>query len=204
MTSPNPIRINVMTNGFRDYALYNASLEYAINGTIIPSKSVDYPSIIYIGPSFFESYSTWPNTKFSHGFNLGKNGSEALESLIDTVPLACKALQGGKLAYWELGNEPDLYKTSSQGPFRPANWTEQDYVDEWLSKSRKIHDALAKACPEIATEQNYKYFAPSFAGLTNSLDLVTTWKDGLNTDHNIALNSVHKLVYHPILFYSES
>lgn len=183
---------NGITNIFRDYALYNASLEYAINGTIIPSKSVDYPYIIYIGPSFFESYSTWPNTKFSHGFNLGKNGSEALESLLDTVPLACKALQDGKLSHWELGNEPDLFKTSSQGIVRPANWTEQDYVDEWLAKTRKIREALAKACPEMATEQNYKYMAPSFAGLSNSLDPVATWKDDLDADHNIALNSIHE------------
>jgi hypothetical protein len=164
---------------------------------VIPSKSVDYPYIIYIGPSFFESYATWPKTKFSHGFNLGKNGSEGLETLLNTVPLACKALQDGKLAYWELGNEPDLFKTSSQGPVRPSNWTEQDYVDEWLAKSRKIHDALAKACPEMATEKNYQYLAPSFAGLTNSLDPVATWKDDLNTDKNIALNSVHKLVPSP-------
>ncbi|KAH8691375.1 hypothetical protein BGW36DRAFT_400670 [Talaromyces proteolyticus] len=175
----------------QDYALYNASLEYAINGTIIPSKSEDYPYILYIGPSFFESYSTWPDTKFIHGYNLGKNGSDSLKSLLDTVPLVCKALQGGKLAYWELGNEPDLYKTSSQGIVRPANWTEQGYVDEWLSKSRKIRAALAKSCPEMAADENYKYIAPSFAGLRNSLDPVKTWEDGLDSDKNIALNSEH-------------
>ncbi|KAF3406866.1 Beta-glucuronidase [Talaromyces pinophilus] len=178
----------------QDYALYNASLEYAVNGTVVPSKSVDYPYIIYIGPSFFESYSTWPNTRFIHGFNLAKNDSKSLQSLLDTVPLACRALQDGKLAYWELGNEPDLYKTSSQGVVRPANWTEQDYVDEWLTKSRDIRHALAEACPELATESNYKYIAPSFAGISNSLKPIATWKDGLNSDHNIALNSEHNYV----------
>lgn len=167
-------------------------MEYAVNGTVVPSRSVDYPYIIYIGPSFFESYSTWPNTRFIHGFNLAKNNSESLQSLLDTVPLACRALQDGKLAYWELGNEPDLYKTSSQGVVRPANWTEQDYVDEWLTKSRDIRHVLAEACPELATESNYKYIAPSFAGLSNSLKPIATWKDGLNTGRNIALNSEHK------------
>lgn len=151
--------------------------------------SVDYPYIVYIGPSFFESYSTWPNTRFIHGFNLAKNSSEALKSLLDTVPLVCQALQGGKLASWELGNEPDLYKTSQ---VRPANWTEQDYVDEWLTKSRDIRHALAEACPELATNSNYKYIAPSFAGISNSLQPIATWKDGLSTDHDIALNSEHK------------
>lgn len=167
-------------------------MEYAVNGTVVPSRSVDYPYIIYIGPSFFESYSTWPDTRFIHGFNLAKNNSESLQSLLDTVPLACRALQDGKLAYWELGNEPDLYKTSSQGVVRPANWTEQDYVDEWLTKSREIRHALAEACPELTTESNYKYIAPSFAGISNSLKPIATWEDGLNTDHNIALNSEHK------------
>ncbi|KAL1961879.1 hypothetical protein VTN77DRAFT_959 [Rasamsonia byssochlamydoides] len=178
----------------QDYALYNASLKTATNGTIIPSKSTDYPYILYIGPSFFESYSTWPDTKFIHGYNLAKNGSEALESLLATVPLACKALQGGKLAYWELGNEPDLYKTSAQGIVRPANWTEQDYVNEWLNKSRAIREVMAEACPEMATDAEYKYIAPSFAGINNSLKPITTWQDGLDTDHDIALNSEHNYI----------
>ena len=147
---------------------------------------------MYIGSSYFDSYSTWPNTKFVHGFNLGKNGSEGLDSLLATVPLACKALGGGKLAYWELGNEPDLYKTSAQGPVRPANWTAQDYVNEWLDKTRLIKSTMAQSCPELAANASYRYIAPSFGGVTNSLDPVTTWEDGLDTDQDIALDSVHK------------
>jgi len=42
----------------QDYALYNASLETAINGTFNLAKSADYPTTIFIGPSYFESYST--------------------------------------------------------------------------------------------------------------------------------------------------
>ncbi|KAL1849762.1 hypothetical protein Plec18167_008478 [Paecilomyces lecythidis] len=178
----------------RDYALYNQSLKTATNGTIIPSKSTDYPTMLYIGPSYFESYSTWPGTKFTHGFNLGKNGSEGLDTLRATVPLACKALQGGKLAYWELGNEPDLYKTSAQGPVRPSNWTEKDYVNEWLTKTELIKKELEKSCPDMADNATYQYIAPSFAGVSNSLNPVTTWRDGLNTDHDIALNSEHNYI----------
>lgn len=172
--------------------MYDQSLKTATNGTIEPSKAVDYPTILSIGPLFFESYSTWPDTKFIHGFNLGKNGSQALESLLATVPLACEALQDDKLAYWELGNEPDLFKTSAQGPVRPSNWTENDYVNEWLTKTRLIKKTLVESCPEMANDTKYQYIAPSFAGVSNSLNPVTTWRDGLNTDHNIALNSEHK------------
>lgn len=109
--------------------------------------------------------------------------------MLESVPVACKTLEGGKLAYWELGNEPDLYKTSAQGIRRPANWTEQDYVNEWLNKTARIEKRLIEACPELADS---KYIAPSFAGVTNSLNPVVTWEKGLDNSRNIALNSEHK------------
>ena len=94
----------------RDYALYNASLAAATNGTYTAASS-DYPTILYIGPSYFESYDTWPGVKFIHGFNLAKNTSEDRQLLLDYVPLVCKALEKSNgFFHWELGNEPDLYK----------------------------------------------------------------------------------------------
>lgn len=123
---------------------------------------------------------------------MAKNGSVGYDSLIATVPLACKALENGKLAYWELGNEPDLYKTSAQGKVRPPTWNEQDYVNEWLNKTRAIKAAMAQACPNLTTDALYQYIAPSFAGTANSLDPIKTWHDGLDTDHDIALISSHK------------
>src|SRR5664279_1690707 len=89
----------------QDYALYNPSLATAINGTINPARSADYPTTIFIGPSYFQSYNTWPDVKFIHGFNLGLGGknSAGWETLIDTIPLACKALSKGKLLWWEYG-----------------------------------------------------------------------------------------------------
>lgn len=176
----------------QDYAIYNASLPVATFGIYNFSKSADYPTTLTIGPSYFDSYSTWPNTKFIHGFNLAKNGSVGLNSLLAEVPLACKALEGGKLAYWELGNEPDLYKTSAQGVVRPSNWTEPDYVDEWLGKTRQMKQVMTSACPDLAQNSTYQFIAPSFGGTSNSLDPIITWRDGLNTDGDIALISSHK------------
>ena len=83
---------------------------------------MDYPTNITIGPSFFDSYNTWPSIQFTHGFDLARNGSAALTALLESVEPACKALEGNKLFAWELGNEPDLFKTSSQGVVRPADW----------------------------------------------------------------------------------
>ncbi|GCB18100.1 beta-glucuronidase [Aspergillus awamori] len=175
----------------QDFALYDPKLRAATNATYITSISTDYPLILSFGPAFFESYFTWPGTKFIHGFNLGKNSSSDIELMLESVPLACKALEGGKLAYWELGNEPDLYKTSAQGIRRPASWTEQDYVDEWLNKTARIEKRLVEACPELAES---KYIAPSFAGVTNSLNPVVTWEKGLDKSRNIALNSEHNYI----------
>ncbi|KAF2499314.1 hypothetical protein BU16DRAFT_570435 [Lophium mytilinum] len=178
----------------QDYAIYDPSLEVATEGIVDPAKSPDYPTTLSIGPSFFESYSTWPDTKFIHGFNLGRNSTAARESLIASVPLACKALSGGKLLYWELGNEPDLFKTSSQGPVRPSNWTEADYVAEWNSVTADIRAAMQKSNPDFASSSNFKWIAPSFGGVGNSLKAVPTWQDGLDTSGSIALFSSHNYI----------
>ena len=178
----------------QDYALYNASLPYAVNGTIDPAKSVDYPTTVYIGPSFFESYHTWPDTKFSHGFNLalGGNNTAGWDTLLETVPLVCEALEGGKLMWWEYGNEPDLYSTSYQGPVRPSSWNSTTYIDQWLNGTRHIKIGLENSCPDLASNATYGYLAPSFAGVDNTLKPITTWEDGLDVDHDIKLISSHK------------
>jgi len=75
---------------------------------------------------------------------------------------------------------------------RPAWWNEQDYVDQWLHWTQSIKAAMGKPCPDLVTEQNYKYYAPSFAGTDNSLNPIITWKDGLNTDKDISFIDSHK------------
>ena len=160
-------------------------------GIFNPSRSNDYPTTITIGPSYFDSYSTWPNTTFIHGFNLANNSTAGMESLLGCAALACKALQDGKLAYWELGNEPDLYKTE-QVPVRPSSWNEQDYVEEWLNKSRAIRTVVQETCPTMLQNGKFKFIAPSFAGTTNSLSPVVAWNSGLDTDQNIAMISGHR------------
>ena len=178
----------------QDYAIFNSSLDVATVGIVQPALSPDYPTILTFGPSYFESYQTWPRTKFIHGFNLGRNTSAARSALIESVSYACKALEGGKLAFWELGNEPDLYKTSAQGPVRPPTWSEQDYVDQWLFYTRAIRADMENACPDLATDALYKYYAPSFAGTTNSLNPIVTWQDGLDADKDIAIISSHNYI----------
>ncbi|KAI7098089.1 glycoside hydrolase family 79 protein [Hortaea werneckii] len=178
----------------QDYAIFNSSLDVASVGIFNTNISSDYPTTLTIGIPYFESYQTWPDTGFVHGFNLGRNSTAARQALIESVPYACKALQDGKLLYWELGNEPDLYKTSAQGPVRPPSWDEQDYVDEWLHWTREIREAMRQPCPRLASRNEYKYYAPSFAGASNSLDPIETWGDGLDKDKDIAVITSHNYI----------
>ena len=176
----------------QDYAIFNRSLSVATVGIYNPNISTDYPTTLSFGPSFFESYQTFPQTQFTHGYNLGRNSTAARQALIESVPYACKALGDGRLLHWELGNEPDLYKTSAQGPVRPPTWNEQDYVNEWLKYTREIRSKMKTACPNMAKSAAYKYYAPSFAGTSNSLNPIVTWEDGIDADKDIAIISSHK------------
>lgn len=218
-----------MGGNTQDYALYNASLPYALNGTFDYSRSADYPTTIFIGPSFFESYAQWPNTRFSHGFNLamGANASASLrtgagagagwQTLLDTVPLACRALggaagssdddddgsvsaSGSRLYLWEYGNEPDLYSTAAQGAVRPPaplGWNASVYVAQWREGARQIRASLNESCPDLlrgADGPASGFMAPSFGGVGNTLRLPATWAAGLDGDEDVTLVSTHKYV----------
>lgn len=177
----------------QDYAIYNPNLTIALKGTVNVTRSPDYPTTIEIGPSFFESYSTWPNVKFTHGFNMGGNHDDRQwATLIQTAEIACKTLGKDKLNWWEYGNEPDLFSTSAQGPVRSSNYNESDYVTEWLAATRAIKGVLSEACPDMLGNDTYGYLAPSFAGLSNHLTAPRAWTDGLDTDGTVRLFSTHK------------
>ncbi|KAI0178809.1 glycoside hydrolase family 79 protein [Hypoxylon sp. FL1284] len=179
----------------QDYAIYNPALSIAINGTYNDSRSPDYPTTIEIGPAYFESYSTWPDVKFSHGFNLGGNHDDRQwETLLETAALACKAIGKDKLYMWEYGNEPDLFATSSQGPVRPSDYNESDYVAEWLNGTRAIKSVLEENCPDLLSDDLYGYLAPSFGGTGNHLKAPRTWADGIDEDGDIKLFSSHNYI----------
>ncbi|KAJ4290738.1 hypothetical protein N0V88_006487 [Collariella sp. IMI 366227] len=186
---------NEVFDGFVSYSIEFSSFpDFA--GFIDPARSSDYPTTITIGPSYFESYNTWKDVKFYHGFNLGlgANRSSGWQTLLDTVPLACKALSGGKLYVWGYGNEPDLYAVSAQGPVRPPDWNEETYVDQWLNGTRMIKTLVEEHCPEMATDEAFGFMAPSFAGVGIQLKAPETWEAGLNEDNNIKLFSTHNYI----------
>jgi hypothetical protein len=50
---------------------------------------------------------------------------------------------GSRLAFFQIGNEPDLYQKASNGT-RPAGWGFDDYVREWVA----FADAVSARVPE--------------------------------------------------------
>lgn len=115
-----------------------------------------------------------------------------IETLKGTVPLVCRALGTSKVAYWELGNEPDLFKTSSQGPVRPSWWNETYFVQEWLNKTGIIRQSVQQNCPDVISQGKFRFYSPNFAGTSNSLNMITTWKNGLDANNDIAFIDSHK------------
>ena len=135
-----------------------------------------------IGPTFFNSYLAFPNTSFSHGFNLKNASNAAVQNIAASAAAACK-IAGHAISAFELGNEPDLY-------FSDIVTNPSDYVNRWLNGAKAIENAVAEACP------GYKFpgfMAPSFTGTTYSQKNETVpFSHGLNSMNNINLISSHK------------
>lgn len=181
----------------RDYALLNIYFEGTINGTYDPSKSKDYPTSIEYGPSWFESYAVFNNTKYIHGLNLAKatNGSGFLRNMLTGVTISCRYFQeNDRLLYWELGNEPDLYRTSAQGVVRDGSYDENKYAAEWRNMTEEVRNEVRITCKDLAEDGKFKLVAPSFAGTRNSLDPWKAWQSGVRESKRVGEFSSHQYV----------
>ena len=171
-----------------DFAIYDGSIQTATRA-VWKSNGQDglSPQNIRIGPSFFEGYSSWPGVKFIHGLNL-KNASNSVvgwHSLLNEMPVACKALAGGKLLWWEYGNEPDYY------PRPPSQWNDSSYVPTWSDGTTAIREQLSRACPDMASDDAYGYVGPSLAEVKNLLPVGILQK-GLNSNGSIKQYTMHQ------------
>jgi len=73
------------------------------------------------------------------GLNLG-TGSPERDA--EEAAYVAQAL-GGKLLYFQIGNEPDLY-TTSNNLLRPPGWGFADYLNEWMA----VAEAVRRAVPD--------------------------------------------------------
>lgn len=173
----------------QDNAHFAASQQEATTLTFA-TPDADQPAHLTFGPAFFESYHTWPNTTFVHGFNLKANTTADREAVIESAQVACRSLRGQLLA-WQLGNEPDGYGSGLGGPSaRPAGWNEVDYVTEWLNLTSAIRQSVQTACPKLAAAE---WYAPSFAASPgySQLEQIKAWQAGLDSARTLKVFDTH-------------
>lgn len=75
-----------------------------------------------------------------YGLNFGNNTPE--RAAAEAVYVQRKL--GSRLAFFQIGNEPDLYRNPANGT-RPAGWGFEDYVREWLAIAGTVNDRVPEA-----------------------------------------------------------
>jgi len=101
---------------------------------------VPYDNDIY-GPELFKALLTFPSTtQFIYGLNMAYENSDYISRITNTASAALQAL-GDSLYSFEIGNEPDLYDSTS--PFRAGtNWSGAVYTQEWVTRSSAIQSQV--------------------------------------------------------------
>ncbi|KAF4552916.1 Beta-glucuronidase-like protein [Elsinoe fawcettii] len=173
VSAPNTYSLNLLENIARftgtksvirvggatqDRTIFDVNQKEGYIGTIIPAISPDFPGRITIGPSFFESYQTWPGYTFTHGLNYGNLA--VLNATLASIPYACRSIPS--LLAFEYGNEPDLYIL-----FRLRNtstWNDATYVSEWTRTLQQVQTVARSSCPRQFRE-SLSLYGPTFAGL---------------------------------------
>jgi hypothetical protein len=115
-----------------------------------------------------------------YGINLGTNTpARAAEE----AAYVSKVL-GNKLEYFQLGNEPDLFKTHLRDP---KTWSPELYMDEWLAEANAIRAAVPSA----------RFGLPDTAGDPDWYAAVVTRLLTLTTPPEVAALSHHYYIGGP-------
>ncbi len=78
-----------------------------------------------------------------YGINLGTNTpARAAEEAVAVDQILGSVTNGGKLEYFQLGNEPDLFKNHLRDP---KTWSPDLYMNEWLAEADAIRARISDA-----------------------------------------------------------
>ncbi|KAK5991374.1 Beta-glucuronidase [Cladobotryum mycophilum] len=147
----------------QDHVTYHPEQKEGIINYWDPTYNSDQPRNSSIGPAFWESFTAIEGTKYIFGLNFYKNDSTYLDNLKGQVEESLKQIPVDRLHLFEIGNENDYGALSG---FRPSNWTQQEWVEEWTYRSRHIQTpgntlrfyAPSTCCYNISTK--YSFFSP--------------------------------------------
>lgn len=146
----------MLLTALRDHVVYIPSQKQGIINTWDYTYNLDQPKNSTIGPAFWESLNVLTGTKYIFGLNFYKNDSSLLTNLQHEVNQTLCLLPPERLYLFELGNENDYGANSG---FRPRNWTQGDYVEEWVYRTRHVQ----------TTQHSLRFFAPSFCCFVKSV-----------------------------------
>jgi len=140
----------------QDTAIYDSSFSARSigrnsNPTLHP-RLVDYVPFdndLY-GPELFKALGTFPSScKFIYGLNMAYALPDYIDRITSTASAVIDAL-GDNIYSFEIGNEPDLYDSTSPYRVPPAwngpPWNGAEYVKGWVARASAIQ---AQVSPSI-------------------------------------------------------
>ncbi|KAB2571861.1 Beta-glucuronidase [Lasiodiplodia theobromae] len=111
---------------------------------IFESPGDDQPTSLSVGPSWLESFQTFPNgTRYIYGLNFIE-GDAGIEQDVLQASSVAESL-GESLYAFEIGNEFDAFPIN-----RSDNWSLELYVDEWMHHATAIEDNITATQDESA------------------------------------------------------
>ncbi|KAI9677881.1 MAG: hypothetical protein M1829_002378 [Trizodia sp. TS-e1964] len=186
---PNMLSINLLTNlgdrmGTMPMIRFFGDYTKGFDQNLTKQSHVDSARNLVIGPTYFDSASNFPNTKFMLGLNFMDLSDQAKQTMLGVVKAVCTHMKPSQIAMWEMGNEPDLYV--AQGA-RPAGWTVDDYVREWRDHTGAVRAVIAQKYAPFP--QNF--VATSVIGKKSDTVPAKAFKAGLNQDNSVSIVGVH-------------
>jgi hypothetical protein len=147
------------------------------------ASSPDQPSALTIGPSWLESFKTFPTgTQYIFGLSFQDGAAGLAQVLLEAIPTVAEL--GSSLYAFEIGNEVDGFPGGSR---RPANYTVQDYVTQWLQYGAVIENATG-------TQGEALFQAGAFEAPQNFLTSSTSWNAKTILQDGIAKTGLVKTI----------
>lgn len=162
-------------------AIWVQNQTVALIETFSPS-SPDQPSSLTIGPSWLESFKTFPTgTQYIFGLSF-QDGTAGLDQvLLEAIPTVAEL--GSSLYAFEIGNEVNGFP----GGRRPASYTVQDYVTQWLQYAVTIENSTG-------TQGKTLFQAAAFEAPENYLTSNTSWNARTILQDGIAKTGLVKTI----------
>jgi hypothetical protein len=130
---------------YRDHDHFDPNQATAITR---PS-SIDPASPLFnisLGPSFFDGFKTFPNTKFIFQVPAGTANAHLSADAIAQTKAAVAAVSAARVDSLEIGNEPDLY--AGQNVTKPG-YNLGDYVKNFLQYTADVNGNITSLDKKI-------------------------------------------------------